>query len=300
MTDAFNVGIDLGGTNIKAVAVNAQGAVLGRETHPTRDGHTRVADWADSIRDLIAGFEESLGSTAFHVGLATPGVMAADSRSVAWCPGKLEGIEGFDWTTALGRKQVVPLLNDAHAALLGEHWVGAAKPFRHAILLTLGTGVGGAILSDGRLLRGAHGRAGILGHISMDPVGANGPLSTPSPLENWIGDRTVAQRSGGRFRSTEELVRAARQRDSIAQEAWHKSIRALAVAIASCGLILDLEAVIIGGGIAQAGADLFGPLADELDVVEWRPGGQKIQILSAVLGAWSGAIGAAKNAMEMV
>jgi glucokinase len=131
----------------------------------------------------------------------------------------------------------------------------------------------------------------------MDTFGPKSVFLVPSPLEHWIGDQTVAKRSDGRFRSTEELVRAARQGDSTAQQVWRKSIHALAVAIASCGLILDIEAVIIGGGIAQAGPELFGPLAEELDTVEWRPGGQSIQILPAVLGAWSGAIGAAKNAL---
>jgi glucokinase len=292
------VGIDLGGTNIKAVAVSPKGKVLRRETRVTQDGSATVDDWAKTICELIAVFEAAQGAATVHVGLAIPGIIAADSRSVAWCPGKLAGIEGFDWTSALGRKRVVPLLNDAHAALLGEHWTGAAKPFQHAILLTLGTGVGGAILSEGGLLRGAHGRAGILGYLSMDLFGPKSCFSVPSPLENWIGDQTVAERTGGRFHSTEQLVRAVREADAIAQEAWRRSIHALAVAIASYKLILDIEAVIVGGGIAQAGADLFEPLAQELDGVEWRPGGQRIEILPASLGSWAGAIGAAKNAME--
>jgi len=299
MTASYSVGVDLGGTNIKAVAVNHRGEVLGRESRVTGDGLAGVGDWAKAIRELLAGFESKQGEATIHVGLATPGVIAVDSMSVASCPGKLAGIEAFHWGAALGRKHIVPLLNDAHAALLGEHWLGAARRFQNAILLTLGTGVGGAILSEGRLLRGAHGRAGILGHISLDPFGANGPLCSPSPLEDWIGDHSVAMRTGGRFSSTEALVRGVRNGDPVAQAAWHKSIRVLAVAIASYGLILDVEAVIVGGGIAQAGAELFDPLEQELAQVEWRPGGQKMEILPASLGAWAGAIGAAKNAIAI-
>jgi glucokinase len=298
MTVSYSVGIDLGGTNIKAVAVNHRGDVLGRESRATHDGLASVGDWARTIRDLIGGFETAQGQPTLHVGLAIPGVIAADSLSVACCPGKLAGIEGFHWSAALGREHTVPLLNDAHAALLGEHWLGAARPFRHAILLTLGTGVGGAILSEGRILRGAHGRAGILGFMSLDPFGAKGSFSVPSPLEDWIADQTVAARTAGQFRTTEELVRGVRDGNPVAQAAWLKSIRALAVAIASYGLILDIEAVIVGGGIAKAGADLFEPLARELEGLEWRPGGQRMEILPASLGAWAGAIGAAKNAME--
>ncbi|HTL56783.1 MAG TPA: ROK family protein [Candidatus Limnocylindrales bacterium] len=296
----YCVGVDLGGTRIKAVAVSRQGEVLGRETRATHDAHSRIGSCAETIREVIAGFESALRETAMSVGLATPGLIATDSRSVACCPGKLDGIEGFDWSSALGRKQTVLLLNDAHAALVGEHWIGAARDFQNAILMTLGTGVGGAILSEGRLLRGAHGRAGILGHISLDPFGVRGCFAVPGPLEDWIGDQTVEDRTDGRFRSSEELVRAVRDGDPSAQAAWRKSIRALAVAIASYGLILDVEAVILGGGIAQAGADLFEPLARELDEVEWRPGGLKMEIVPALLGAWAGAIGAAKNAMDAI
>jgi glucokinase len=298
MASPYSIGIDFGGTNIKAVAVSTTGEVLGRESRVTRDGQDQLDDWVGALGGLIGGFEATLGQATPCVGIAIPGIIAADARSVASCPGKLAGIEGVVWGTRLGRRQRVPLLNDAHAALVGEHWIGAARGFGDAILLTLGTGVGGAILSDGRILRGAHGRAGILGHMSMEPFGAPGPFGTPSPLEDWIGDHTVAERTGGRFCSTEELVAATRAGDSTAQAAWSKSIHALAVAIASCGMILDLEAVVIGGGIAQAGADLFEPLARELDQLEWRTKGQRMKIVPASLGAWSGAIGAAKNALD--
>ena len=294
----YGIGVDLGGTRIKAVAVSADGQVFGRETRATSDGHSSIDSCAETIRNLISGLESAQTGPASSVGLATPGLITADSRSVACCPGKLAGIEGFDWSSALSRKQTVVLLNDAHAALVGEHWIGAAKRFQNAILMTLGTGVGGAILSDGQLLRGTHGWAGILGHMSLDPFGVKGCFTVPSPLEDWIGEQTVADRTGGRFRSSEELVRGVRAADAIAQAAWRKSIRALAVAIASYGLILDVEAVILGGGIAQAGADLFEPLARELDEVEWRPGGLKMEIVPASLGSWAGAIGAAKNAMD--
>lgn len=299
MKPAYTVGIDLGGTNIKAIAVSDQGEILGRGSRATQQTPGSVGCWVETIREMIVSFESDQHQAAAHIGMATPGVIAIDSRSVAWCPGKLAGIEGFDWTPALGRQEPVPLLNDAHAALLGEHWLGAARGFRDAILLTLGTGVGGAILSEGHLLRGAHGRAGILGFMSLDPFGTPSAFGVPGPLEEWIGDHTVTARTAGRYRSTEELVRAVRDGDPMAQAAWHRSIRALAVAIASCGLIFDLEAVILGGGIAQAGVDLFEPLAKELEWVEWRPGGQKMQIRPASLGAWSGAIGAAKNALDL-
>src|SRR5438105_2111064 len=126
MARSYSIGIDLGGTNIKAVAVNVAGEVLGRETRVTREGPGAESDWLKAVREVISGFEVAQGGAAVHVGMATPGIIAADARSVAWCPGKLQGIEGLDWGANLGREEIVPLLNDAHAALVGEHWLGAA------------------------------------------------------------------------------------------------------------------------------------------------------------------------------
>lgn len=293
----FSIGIDLGGTNIKLVAVTQDGSVLKRVQRPTRDLPDNLGVWVEIIRQTIAQTESGQGRRAAYIGLATPGMIEPGSRHVAWCPGKLKGIEGFNWTLAFKRRPMVPLLNDAHAALLGEHWLGAAKEFKSVILLTLGTGVGGAVLENGRLLRGAHGLAGALGQISLDPFGESSFYTVPSPLENWIGNQTVSRRSLGKFKDTRSLVAAVRTGNRAAKKTWHKSIRALAVAIASFKMILDPEAVIIGGGISRAGSMLFQPLAGELDQVEWRPGGRQMKILPARLGEWAGAIGAARNAM---
>ena len=293
----FSIGIDLGGTNIKLVAVTPEGSVLRKIQRPTQNLSDNLGIWVETIRQAIAHTESIQGRRAAHIGLATPGVIEPDSRHVAWCPGKLNGIEGFNWTAALNRRTMVPLLNDAHAALVGEHWVGAAKGFACVILLTLGTGVGGAVLDHGRLLRGAHGWAGALGLTSLDPFGGKSFYTVPGALENWIGNQTVSQRSRGKFHDTAELVAAVRSGNLAAQKTWQRSIRALAVAIASFKMILDPEAVIIGGGISRAGSMLFQPLADELDQVEWRPGGSRLKILPARLGEWAGAIGAARNTM---
>jgi glucokinase len=296
-SDSFSIGIDLGGTHIKAVAVSHDGHVLKRVRRPTNDSSDTMDTWVETVRQTLSHMESSQGRRVSRLGLATPGMMESDSRRVALCPGKLEGLEGFDWTVALKRRHPIPLLNDAHAALLGEHWLGAAAGFKHAILLTLGTGVGGAILENGRLLRGMHGWAGALGQTSLGLFGAKSFFTVPKPLENWIGNQTVSKRSKGKFQDTKELVAAVLADNVEAQKVWRKSIRALAVAIASFKMILDPEAVIIGGGIARAGASLFKPLADELKEVEWRPGGRQLKILPVRLGEWAGAIGAARNAI---
>jgi glucokinase len=194
---------------------------------------------------------------------------------------------------------MVPVLNDAHAALLGEIHAGAARGRRHAYLLTLGTGVGGAVFADGRLLTGRIGRAGHLGHLCLDPDGAPDITRLPGSLEDAIGDQTVAARSGHRFTATDQLVAAYAAGDAEAAAVWRRGIRALACAIASLNNILDPELVILGGGITAAGEHLFGPLARELDQVEWRPLGQGVPVVRATLGEWAGAVGAAFHARNL-
>lgn len=293
-------GIDLGGTNLKAVAVATDGTVLHRVSQPIRsDEAGEIVDFAEQARACLGDFTRMLGSAAATVGVCAPGLAASDSRSIAHLPGRLSGLVGLDWTTRLGRSETVPVLNDAHAALLGEAWLGAARGLRHVVMVTLGTGVGGAVISDGRLLRGAIGRAGHLGHLCLEPEGPSSITGMPGAIEMLIGDCTIVERSRGKYATTAALVEAFRGGDADATRVWLRSIRALACAIASYINLFDPETVLVGGGIAQAGDALFTPLARELDCIEWRPGGHRVPVVPAALGEWAGAIGAARNSIPL-
>jgi glucokinase len=208
----------------------------------------------------------------------------------------LQGLEGLNWTDFLHASQVVPVLNDAHAALLGETWKGAARSYRYAVLLTLGTGVGGAILADGRLFKGCIGRAGHLGHISLNPDGPPDIVGTPGSLEDTIGNSSLKIRSKGRFTSTRELVEAHLKGDSGATEIWLRSVHNLAAGLTSIINAIDPEVIILGGGIAQAGPALFDPLADFMKRIEWKPKGHEVKIIPADLGDLAGPLGAIYNA----
>jgi glucokinase len=223
---------------------------------------------------------------------------AKDCKSIAYMRGRLEGIEGFVWTDFLASPEPVFVLNDAHAALVGEVWQGAAKGYSDVVLLTLGTGVGGAVLADGRLLKGHIGRAGHLGHISVNSDGAPDIVGTPGSLEEMIGNYNVSERSLGRFNSTRELVAAHVNGDADATRIWLRSIFHLGAAIASFINAFDPEIVVIGGGIAQAGPALFEPLNKYLDRFEWRPMGVQVPVKVAALGERAGAIGAAYYAVR--
>jgi glucokinase len=295
---SWSAGIDIGGTNVKAVAVAQDGTLLQRVTHATRDGAASAADWTALGREAVASFAQALGSNPARIGVCAPGLAASDQRSIAHLPGKLSGLVGLDWTHALGSSSVVPVLNDAHAAILGEAWIGAARTRQHVVMLTLGTGVGGAVMNEGRLLRGAMGRAGHIGHLCLDPEGPRSITGMPGALEIMIGDCSVAARTGGRFTSTAALVAAHQAGDVDATRTWLRSVRALGCGIASCINLFDPEVVVIGGGIAQAGEALFVPLAKELARAEWRPGGRAVPVVPATLGEWAGAMGAARHAFS--
>jgi glucokinase len=281
---------------MKAVAVTPQGQLCTKITGPVASDQPKA--WARQVRELLAQWESEQRGPALAVGLCAPGLAAPDGRSIACLPERLEGLEGFDWAQWLGRGQPVPVLNDAHAALLGEAWLGAARGYRNVLLLTLGTGVGGAAIVDGRLLRGQIGRAGHFGHVCLDPDGPPDICGMPGSLELAVGNCSLRQRSGGRFDSTEGLVAAHLAGDAEATRLWLKAVQALACAIASLINALDPAAVILGGGIAQAGPALFEPLQQWLDKVEWRPLGHRVPVLPAALGEWAGAFGAAWHALQ--
>lgn len=296
MTARYAIGIDLGGTHIKAASVSDTGEVLDRASGETRDGAS-AHPWIETIRGLVAQLEARRGPRAAGIGVGAPGLAAADGRSIAAMQGRLAGLQGLDWASALETGGPVRVLNDAHAALLAEAWTGAAVGYRDVVLLTLGTGVGGAILSEGRLLTGASGKAGHWGHVSLDPDGPPSITGMPGSLEGAIGNYTVEERSGGRFRDTRALVEAHLAGDGEATRAWLLSVHRLACGIASIGNAVDPEAVLLGGGIARAGAALFDPLAQFLAKVEWRPLGRGVRVLPAALGDLAGAIGAARGVL---
>ena len=289
---SFAIGIDLGGTQIKGVVAAWSGEILRREVRATNDDGTDSRTWANIAKTLA----DHLGHE-IAVGISAPGLPARDRRSIAYLPDRLRGMEALDWTDFLTRGRFVPVANDAHSALIGEAWIGTARGLQNAIMLTLGTGVGGAILADGKILRGHLGRAGHLGHVCLDVAGPPGIVGTPGTLEDCIGNHNVAARTGGLFATTHELIAAYRTGDPEAVRLWLASIHALACAIASFINVLDPEAVILGGGIAQAGDAVFEPLRAELARIEWRPGGHAVKLLPAALGEWAGAIGAAREAM---
>lgn len=287
--ESYTLGLDLGGTSVKAVALDGD-VLVGQDHEPFI--LTEPMAFAGAMERVVVRFTERLGRP-LSIGVSAPGIPALDDRSIAHMPGRFEGLEGLVWGDRLGRSEGVPVVNDANAALLGEVGFGSGRGARHAVLLTLGTGVGGAVLSDGRLLRGHTGKAGHLGHVSLDPEADPDICNTPGSLEDAMGNHNIGSRTAGRFATTHDLVQAVESGDEEARGIWLRSVRALAAAIASFGNVLDPEVVIVGGGVARAGETLFGPLRTLLADMEWRPGGKGLRLVPAELGELAGAHGAA-------
>jgi glucokinase len=287
------IGIDLGGTRIKAAALDGDSNVLHQVYIPTNDGDDKV--WKQSIKTAVKEIQTKVSSSDFVIGISAPGIPNEKNSCISFMPGRLQGLENFDWSSFLNHKTYV--INDAIAALMAEAKLGAAKNKKNAVLLTLGTGVGGAILIDGKPYQGNFQKAGHIGHIVIDHEDECDVTGMPGSLEDAIGNVTIRKRSLGKFKDTHALLEAYRRGDHFAKWVWLTSVRKLAIGIASVINILSPECIILGGGITEAGNDLFDPLESFLSTYEWRPGGCKTQILKAQFGDMAGAIGAACFAM---
>jgi glucokinase len=287
--NATAIGIDLGGTRIKGVVIDAEGRIIAQRYYPVEGDNWKqvIIDTVEELRSTVPGHH--------LVGISAPGIPDEENSCIAHMPGRLQGLERLLWNKVLGTNACVA--NDAIAAMAAEARFGAAKNTRHAVLMTLGTGVGGAILMNGQIYQGAFQKAGHAGHISVDHEGEPDITGMPGSLEDAIGNCTIQKRSLGRYNDTHDLVKDYQKGDYFAQWVWLSSIRKLSIAIASITNLLSPEMIILGGGITEAGDLLFKPLRQFLSLYEWRAGGQQTTVLKTEFGDLAGAIGAAGFAM---
>jgi len=288
------IGIDLGGTRIKAVVINSSGNLLHQQYAATNDGNDSA--WKTTVASTVKQLQKKIDTNETAIGISAPGLVNNNNTAVAFMPGRMQGLENFVWSEYLHTKTWV--LNDAVAALMAEVKIGAAKGKKNVVMLTLGTGVGGAILINGQPYQGAFGKAGHLGHMVINDEGDPDVTGMPGSLEDAIGNVTISRRSGGKYSSTHELLKALRNGDEEANKIWSASVRKLAIGLASITNILSPETIVLGGGICEAGADLFGPLEKYMTEYEWRAGGNKATIVKAQCNDMAGALGAAFFAME--
>lgn len=290
------LGIDIGGTNIKTVVLDQQGLMVEQCSYPTQDNGEKEPLWRKKIQNIISEMTDTYAegnSDKLLCGISAPGLVDAENTMTMHMPERLQGIEKFNWSEALGR--YVRVINDGHAACLAEYEsYYRSKGIRHFLMLTLGTGVGGGLVLDGNLYQGNIQRAGHMGHMTVDSKGATTMTNMPGSLEYAIGNFSVSERTKGAFETTKELVEAYENGHVQAREWWLESVQKLAVALASLCNIISPELIVLGGGItAGAGESLMKPLERYLSQFEWRPGGYEVKISTAKHGAYAGAMGAA-------
>jgi glucokinase len=291
------LGIDLGGTNVKGVVLDDDYNILFQHTISTYN--SAHDDWKESIRDLIRQLEKECQTEFKYVGISAPGIPNNANTMIAYMPGRLNGLEFFDWQPYLSKSTYV--LNDANAALLAESRVGslAEKGTRHAIMITLGTGMGGAIMIDRKIYTGMGQKGGHLGHITIDVNDSTpGITGQPGNIEEAIGDCSIFKRTNGRYSSTKDLVKDFESGDQFAKTIWLTSIHKLAIALTGLANVLSPEVIVIGGGMAKAGESLLTPLRDYFLKYEWKPGIEGAEIIFASAGDYAGAMGAAIFAHE--
>ncbi len=290
----ITIGIDLGGTRIKAVAIDDQGQISHLLNQPTNDNDDKI--WKNTIAELVHETQNKFKHQATLIGISAPGLPNASNSAIAYMPGRLQGLENFIWSDFLNFRTYV--LNDAVSAMMAEARYGAAKGRKNVVMLTLGTGVGGAILIDGKPYQGSFSKAGHIGHMVIDSDGEPDIIGMPGSLEDAIGNCSISKRTSGKFASTHELLEACRKGDQFAEGIWLTSVKKLAIGLATLTNILSPEMIILGGGITEAGPDLFDPLEELMGHYEWRTGGNRAEIVKARFGEMAGAVGAACFARE--
>lgn len=289
------IGVDIGGTNIKAIIINEIGEVLHEVRIPTVDDGSN--SWINNVGEAVRQLNYLQNQKISMIGLAAPGLPDKENLFIEHLPNRLNGLENFNWTEYLGIETLV--VNDAHAATFAEKVFGVAKNIENFILLTLGTGVGGGIVIHGKLIQGLSQMAGHLGHTLVNHSDSEKSiLGMPGSLEYAIGNYSVKKRSANIYNSTLELVAAYKDGDHFATHIWLNSVNQLALSLCSMINMLSPEAIILAGGITSAGKLLYEPLNAFMDVHEFRPSGKKTQIIQAKFDDLSGAIGAAGFILE--
>lgn len=288
------IGIDLGGTAIKLGRFGSDGSCYQSLTVPTPQPATPDAV-IDAIADAITQLIKNVNSVV-AIGLGTPGPVDGTGK-IAKVAINLAGWQDVPLGWVLEEKTGLPVIlaNDANCAGLGEAWLGAGRRFQNLILLTLGTGVGGAIILNGELFVGHQGAAGELGLISINFDGAICNSGNRGSLEQYTSVQAIRRDTG---LEPAELAEKALAGDEKAIWYWQDYGKLLGVGLANLIYVLTPEAIILGGGIS-AGADLFLPaMKAELEQRVLLSSREGLEILIAELGNQAGMIGAAKLAFQ--
>ncbi|MQS11092.1 ROK family protein [Streptomyces kaniharaensis] len=297
--------VDIGGTKIAGALVDERGGLRHRLQLPTpaQESGEAVIAVVRQVLDRLAGSPDWAAVRAVGIGSAGPVDLARGAVS----PVNIPGWRGFPLVaevaahTALAARGLkVHLAGDGVAMAAAEHWRGAARGADNALCLVVSTGVGAGLVLDGAVRPGPSGNAGHLGHITVDLDGEACPCGSRGCLEGIASGTAIARRAlaegwrpSGEDRSARAVAADAEAGDPIALTSFDRAAQALAAGIAATAALVDLDRVVIGGGVATAGDVLFAPLARHLDAYAVLPYVRRLDVRRAQLGTDAGLIGAA-------
>ncbi len=317
----FVLGIDIGGTNLVVGSVAEDGsAVLATASEPTHAeaGATDVLDRLVGLaeRAIAATRREAPGADILGVGVGAPGPLDTKRGIVLLTP-------NLGWVN-LPLRQIIhdrlglpaALDNDANCAVLGEWWVGAARGARHAIGITIGTGIGGGLILEGKLYHGASDVAGEIGHTTIDTEGRRCKCGNYGCLEAYASGPNIALRAveeieagavsrlpslvGGDLRkiTAQTVYQAAKDGDHLALEVVNDTAKFLGVGIGNLLNVFNPEVVVVCGGVTLAGDHLFVPLQREVARRAFKPAVAACRIVPGQLVGTAGIYGAARAFLD--
>lgn len=297
MNDQAILAFDLGGTDLKVARIAGDGAVHGFTKLPSNANHGEAALFEAITR--AAGRVGQPGSPSI-AGFGSPGVLHPESGIIVDQTPNLRLPADYPMRTRLeellGKRVVID--NDANCAALAEHTAGAARGARVSLTITVGTGVGCGIVADGRVLRGSAGGAGEIGHM---PLGSSGPAcgcgvqGCAEPMASGSGLVARAQEAGLAVTSAREVFESSDPRAAVAIE---RMVDHLARMLGAATALLNPDVIVIGGGVAQAGDKLFGPLRARCEHYMLASHRRALRLVPALLGEQAGVIGAGLGAWQ--
>lgn len=315
--ERYIIGVDLGGTNIVCGAMPEDGsreiAMRSQPTYAEQGADTVVDRIVQMIEDVIALTSAETGAVRedfIGVGVGAPGPLDRERGVVIVAPNL--GWHEFPLRDAIAQQVGLPVTldNDANCATVGEWWVGAAKGGRNVVGLTIGTGIGGGLILDGKLYHGSSDVAGEIGHTTIDSTGRRCKCGNYGCLEAYTSGPAIAERArealagdlnsmlpgmvqGRLERITAQTVYdASRLGDMIAREVVRDTARFLGAGIANLLNIFNPDVVVVAGGVTAAGDALFEPLRAEVRRRAFRPAVEACRIVAGSLPGSAGVVGA--------
>jgi len=309
------IGVDIGGTKIRIGLVDRDGNVAAELTIPSLAKERRVVEQVIAgIRNVVKHAEDQgMTLNLKGIGVGSAGQMDYASGTVHFANDLMPGYTGTPIRELLEREFSLPVYvdNDVNVLALAEKRFGSGKHSKHMVCIALGTGVGGALLSEGKLVRGATGGAGEIGHMTVDFRGPRCICGNIGCLELYASGTSIERRMNELLKSGEKAgadaltvpdARAVfarwRNGDPVAEQVIDEAAAALSAAIASLIHIVNPDTIVIGGGVAESGEAFFAKIRNEVKRRAMPSMYRNVRIEAAGSGSRSGMLGAAQQLWE--